>query len=183
MEKVKIESHPEEKSIFKIGNTYIEVNPHLSVSTQSALISQYIEDMYSEEGQSLIENVELKRMNAELSQMLYIIESQTNIDVESLDQNLFFESPDWEQIIARIDNYVEFRKRQEEIVSDYQKQLDKVNSIGFVLSGLMEKLSVFINQIGDITPETIVALQETAKDMLEKLEESSIIKDMERGSE
>lgn len=183
MEKVKIEFDSEKKSTFKAGDVYVEVTPYLSVSAQSALISQYIEDMYSKEGQNLIENVELRRMNAELSQMLYIVQSQTNIDFESLDQNLFLDSGYWKEIIDRIDNYSEFRERQEQVLFDYESQLDKANSAGIILSGLIEKLSSFIEQIGDITPESITALQETGKDLIERLEKSSVVEDMERGAE
>lgn len=183
MEKVKLEIVSEEKSIFKVGDAYIEVIPHLSLSTQAALISQYIEDMYFAKEQNLIESVYTRRINAELSQMLYIVQTQTNIDFESLDQNMFIDSVYWKEIINKIDNYSEFRERQEQVLFDYERQLDKADSVGTVLSGLIEKLSSFIEQIGDITPESIAALQETGKDLIERLEKSSVVEDMERGKE
>ena len=159
MEKVKINIDSEKKSTLKVGDVYVEVDPHLPVSTQAALISQYIIDMHSEEGQNLIDNVEVRRMNAELSQMLYIIQSNTNIEVESIDENTFFDSVYWKEIIERITNYSDFRERLDQVVFDYESQIEKLTSTGFVLSTLMEKLSSFIDQIGNITPESIAALQ------------------------
>jgi len=182
MGKIKVSIDSKEKSTFKIGDAYVEVIPYLTVSTQSALISKYISDMYSDEGENLIDNVGVRRMNAEISQMLYIIQSNTNIEAKSVNEDLFFSSKYWKQITERIDNYNDFREMQDKIVSDYEKQLNREASAGFVLSNLIEKVSLFVDKIGDITPESIEALQQTGVELIERLEKSNVVKDMERGS-
>lgn len=183
MEKVKLEFASPENVALKIGEQYIEVTPFLDVSTQAALIYKYIEDLFSTEGKNFIDTVEKRRFNAEVAQMMYILQTNTNIDIGELDDSLFFDSQYWHSIIERIKNYFYFRTLQEKIVEDYEKQVDKLTSTGFVLSGLMEKLSSFVDSLSELTPETLESLQKTGEELIEKLENSKVVEDMERGKE
>lgn len=183
MEKVKLEIALPESATLKIGEQYIEVIPFLDASTQGALIYKYIEDLFSTDGVSFIDTVEKRRFNAEVAQMMYILQSNTNIDITQLDDSMFFDSQYWHKIIERITNYFYFRELQEKIVEDYEKQIDKLTSTGFVLSGLMEKLSLFVDSLSELTPETLESLQKTGEELIEKLENSKIVEDMERGEE
>ena len=183
MEKIKIEYEAPENVIVRYKKNNIEVIPYLDAGTQAGLITRYIQDLYDENGAILIAGVDKRRFNAELAQMLYILESNTNVDLDSINENLFIDSDLWDAIIAEISNYKQFRIRLEEIVMDYEDQLDKLTSIGVVLSGTMEKLSSFVNSLGELTPESIAALQETGKSLIEQLEQSKIVQDMERGEQ
>ena len=164
-------------------NVNIEVIPYLDAGTQAGLIAQYIKDLFDKNGAVLVKGVDKHRFNAELAQMLYIIKSNTNIDIESVNENDFFDSKLWRDITASIANYEQFRIRQEEIVMDYEDQMDKLTSTGVVLSGLMEKLSSFVDSLAELTPESIASLQETGKSLIEQLEQSKVVQDMERGTE
>lgn len=183
MEKIKIEYEAPENVIVRYKKNNIEVIPYLDAGTQAGLIARYIQDLYDESGAILTAGVDKRRFNAELAQMLYILESNTSIDVTSINENLFIDSELWHDIIAEISNYEQFRIRLEEIVMDYEDQLDKLTSFGVVISDIMEKLSSFVNSLGDLTPESIAALQETGKSLIEQLEQSKIVQDMERGEE
>lgn len=183
MEKVKLELAPPSTIKVQVGKEDIEVNPFLDASTQGALIYKYIEDLFSTEGRSFIETVEKRRFNAEIAQMMYILQSNTNVDISELDDNLFFDSQYWHKVIEAITNYPYFRILQEKVVEDYEKQVDKITSTGFVLSGLMEKLSSFVDSLSELTPETLESLQKTGEELIEKLENSKVVEDMERGKE
>lgn len=184
MDKIKIEYKVPENVFIRYGkNVDVEVIPYLDAGTQAGLIARYIKDLFDKDGAVLVEGVEKHRFNAELAQMLYILESNTSIDITTVNENDFFDSKLWQEIVASIANYEQFRIRQEEIVMDYEDQMDKLTSTGVVLSGLMSKLSSFVDSLAELTPESIASLQETGKSLIEQLEQSKVVQDMERGSE
>lgn len=183
MDKIKIEFKASKNKVIEYNGKEIEINPMLNAATQAGLIMRYLDDMFFAEGDRLIKQPEYRFFDAELSQMIYILQSQTNIDIEAIDTSLCFDSELWRSIIKEVSNYKDFRDRLFLIADDMRAQLDRKLSAGAVIASFSDKISGVVDQLSSITPESITALQEAGKELIEKLEASQVVQDMERGKE
>lgn len=184
MDKIKLKLETPKPLTFGWQGYTIEVVPFLSASVQGGLILKYIKDLFSE-GQGIIPDVEFKLLDAELSQMIYILNSHTNINVSGdekslFDEDLFFDSELWYKITEQIYNYKSFVERRDKIVNSILKQKESELSPGSTLESLIEQFKDAIMAISEINPEELEKLQGESKELIESLSESPLLEELIR---
>jgi len=173
MKKVKLEfKAPENKTIEYNGIT-ITVNPFLEVGAQSVLIEHYLEDYFSEKQEDDILEPYAK---AEYNLLNYVFQICTNIDTENFDGNLYDDKRNLvEPVLETIENYWDFRNILLNIVNRKEEQIRIDNSIGKILTDLVDKAYELLEKFSEVKPEEIEKLQKTGIELAERLEKSSII--------
>lgn len=179
MEKIEFQlKQPKNKTIEHNGYE-IHISPVLGAGEQMALISSYItsilsEKVYDEDGDVDVQGY-FKR---EISQMIYIINTHTNISVPPEIANTFFDSEVWASIKLSIDNYKEFRERQALVLTEVLQKIERETSLNKLIFSLIEEYSPVIENLLKTNPEEIKELQENTTKMLKELEESQLVKAM-----
>ena len=158
-------------------NAEVEITPFLTTAQQIYLINEYVKIYFEKKNFEFIENSEYSYLNAEYTLINYILQLITNIDAENLDNN-FYSDPEFvSTITGQIKNYNDFRNKLNFIINEIKQQNILNNSVGTVLSDLVEKAYSILDKISDISPEEIEKAKESGLELLKKLEDSSIIKD------
>jgi hypothetical protein len=122
-------------------------------------------------------------LGAESGLRNYIFQSNTNIDIEGLDNDLYVDEILWKNITSIIINYGEFRHRLDSIIREIMEQKKLNMSIGAVLSGLIEKGYALIEKINLADPEEIKEMQGKSAELLKELSNSSVLKDAQMSTE
>lgn len=163
------------KKTIDFNGNEIEVESYIPVATKNALISQYLNDYFNGDSYDFI--------GAELSLKYFMLELLTNIEVTNdngvvLDPDVFSCTDLWEKVVFVIINYNDFRKELERTVNDRKEQVVIENSIGKVVSGLADKLNMFLDNIQNmnITPELLEQVKETGKELIGNIEQSEVVK-------
>jgi len=176
MDKVKLEiKTPENKTIEYDGIT-IEINPFIDFSEQVLLINEYVKDFFGDLTELVIPKTKYHIFEAECRLIYYIIQLNTNIDMSDVDNNIYVTDKLWETITEEISNYWNFRERLNKVVYEIKEQEKLDNSLGKVLSDILEKAEGFIDQLNNITPETIKELQDTGVSLIEELEKANVMR-------
>lgn len=181
MEKVKVKLKNKDFKVIEYNGTKIHVITKLSISEQLALIGNYIETLLSEE--SMDEKGQLYvagYYNRELAQMRYIINLHTNLEVDSSEYEALYDSDLWVKIKESIYNYKEFRIRQDAIMNEILRKVDKENSLSELANKFIEKFSPFVEKLLEMSPEELKELQDKNQELFDKLEQSPLIKDIGR---
>lgn len=174
--KVKLEiKTPENKTIEYDGIT-IEINPFIDFAEQVLLINEYVKDFFGDITEIVVPKTKYHVFEAECRLMYYIIQLNTNIDMSDVDNNIYINDKLWETITKEISNYWNFRERLDEVVYEIKEQEKLDNSLGKVLSDILEKAEGFIDQLNNITPETIKELQDTGVGLIEELEKANVMR-------
>lgn len=181
MNKVKLEFKLPKNKTIEHNGTEIEVMPFMRIAEQIVLINRYLFEYFGENKEKVIESVRYNYLEAEFNLKNYIFQSNTNIDYESLENDIYMDCELWEKITSEILNYKEFRKNLDHVVSEVKEQIALDNSLGVVLERLVEKGYGVLEKFSEITPEEIEKLQKSGVELSKQLEESSILKDMARG--
>jgi hypothetical protein len=179
MDKINLEFKvPSNKTIEYNGQT-IEIIPFMPLSQQVAFINMYVNTYFGETDKSLVPNSRFNYLEAELGLKQHILQWFTNINIDSLSENIYADSALWDAIIRHIGNYGSFYERLERVVESIKDQFELENSVGSVLSGFIGKLNGWIEKMGDITPEEIEKLQQAGMELAKKLEDNSLLKNSE----
>jgi len=163
------------------GTKYLLL-PHLSVPEQVFLIKRYIEDYFSVDKERLLSVSPYNLFEAKYNQLNYILQILTNVDPgEGFVSKLYGDESFWDTLREKIDNYDSFIDKQDKIVQEVKEGIMLSSSIGVVVESLVEKLYSLLEKFSEITPEEVEKLKKSGLELLEKLEDSSIIKDATRG--
>lgn len=176
MEKLKIEIKEPKVKKLEYNGVEIDVKPFLDAGFQAALTSQYIEELFSTEKSKVIPRLDSHYFDAEVNQMVFILEYATNIDTAEINYTLFYDSQLWEDIKKLISNYGSFRTLLKEVVEDTYKR----KSLATYAVKVIDEAKGFLENILSADPEELKKLQEESFRLLDELKESSIVKDMER---
>jgi hypothetical protein len=82
----------------------------------------------------------------------------------------------WDIITNEITNYWRFREKLQGVLDEVLKEENLKNSIGKVVSDLIEKAYEFIEKFSNMNPDDIEKLGQTGVQLIERLEESSVLK-------
>lgn len=175
MDKIKLELGVPENKIIEYNGTKIELVPFLDFEKQIVLIKNYIQDYFGNLQEILIENTRYHYLEAECRLMNYIIQLNTNIDIESTLNWVYSDQILWFLITDGIDNWKQFRNRLDNIVEDIKREEDLKNSIGTVLGSLLENLNDTLNKFSEITPDDVNDMQKGVMETIERLEKSSVL--------
>lgn len=176
IEKVKLEIKTPENTTIEYNGVTIVINPFIDFSEQVILINEYIKDFFGDITEIVIPKTKYHVFEAECRLMNYIIQLNTNIDMSEIDNNIYVNEKLWVMIVEKINNYWEFRERLDSVVYEIKEQEKLDNSLGKVLSDILEKAKVFLDQIESISPEDIKQIQDTGKGLIEELEKSSVLR-------
>lgn len=176
MERIKLEFKVPNNVTFEYNKSVVEIKPYLDTPTEIVLINKYVED-YFFKPEKLIEKSEYAYLDAEYNQFNYIIQANTNIDVDSLPSDVYSNTSFVELILSRIINYKEFKEKQERVVRDIKEQIAISNSAKAAVAEIMTNFSGIIDSMADITPEQIESAKKAGIDLMKELEKNSILTD------
>ena len=175
MDKVKLEFKTPEKKTVEYNGVSIEITPFLGVAEQIGLINRYVEQYFNKAENSLVVGSDYDYLNAEYSFMNYILQTCTNIDIESLPEDIFADDSFWNKIVSQISNYSDFRNKLGYIVNEIKQQEVVRNSLGKVLSDLVAKAYTMMDGLAEITPEQLETATSSAMSLMDELKKTSII--------
>lgn len=176
MDKVKIEFQVPENKVIEYNDVKIEITPFLTLAQQGFLIKRYIEEYFHGVGTGIIEDMNLKYLEAEYKQLNYISQLVTNMEIsDSLNDGIYSDDILWDTIKDNIINYRHFRERQDRIVQEIKEQIVLDNSIGKVIGDLVDKMHEVLDKFADMSPEEIEELQQKGIELIERLEKSSVV--------
>ena len=144
MDKIKLELPvPEFEEVKLSKDLKVMVNPYIDMATQVTLIKLYLETYFnnSKEGKML----ELPRydyFSAEQTLNFAIVDLCTNIDLTSLNYDLFSANKYMEEIIKNISNYWYLRDVIEKNIEIVEKQLDFGKNVELI----KEQFYTFFNE-------------------------------------
>ena len=176
-EKVKPEFKLPENKTIEYGGVKIEIKPFLSFAQQSFLINAYVKEYFTKRDEKIIEDSEYNYLEAEYGLMNYIFQLSTNIEVDDLDKDVYADMDLWDDIISEILNYSSLRYKLHKTIADIKEQNLLNNSTGKVISDLLAKIIPLIDEIKNLSPEEIKAMQDKSSDLLKELQDSSVIAD------
>jgi len=163
--KVKMEFKAPKNKIDEYNGVEFEINPFLSLPQQAFLINQYVKEYFTNSS-GLIGGSDYDYFGAECSLKNYILQGSTNIEVDNLDNDIYADFAFWEKIKYDIINYGDFRYKLDYIVKEVKEQIVLKNSLGTVVSDLIEKAYEMIEKINLSSPEEIKEMQESAQGLL-----------------
>ena len=175
MDKVKLEFKVPENKLIEYNGLTIEITPLLTIAQQVFLINRYIDEYFNKTENALIKNPKYNYFEAELNLKNYILQTNTNIDAGNLDNDVYADGAFWDRITSEIINYDDFRYTLDIIIDEIKEQITLDNSVGKVISGLVDKAYEILNKLSDISPEEIEKLQQTGTRLIEDLKNSSVL--------
>jgi len=180
VDKVKIKFEKPKKITVKYKNIEIKINPLLEMAEQVYLINSYVEDYFGISENPLVPLSEYNYIEAEFKLLNYLCQLATNIDYENIDANIYIE-PEFQNLITEnIVNYPILRKNLDTVVKEIKEQLILKNSLGKVISDLVEKGYSYLDKLSDITPEELEKMKYQGIELIERLEKSPLSEALQR---
>jgi hypothetical protein len=174
--KVKLEIKTPENKTIEYNGVNIEINPFIDFSNQVLLINAYIEDYFGDTTDIAIQKTKYHIFESECKLKNYIIQLNTNIDMSDVDNDIYVDNVLWYAITEEIINWNTFKSNLDNVVSEIKEQIKLDNSLGKVLSDILEKAEGFIDQINKISPDDIKELQEVGTGLINDLEKANIMR-------
>ena len=175
MDKVKVELKVPKAKTVEYNGVEFTVIPFLGMAEQVVLTNRYIVDYFRESENPVVIGNEYNLFEAEFNLKNTLFQMLTNLDTDSMENDLYFDLDLWETITSEIRNYGQFTVTLEKSISEIKEQLVLNSSIGKVVSEFVEKLYPLLEKISDISPEQIQSTLEESKVLLKDLEENSIL--------
>ena len=175
MDKVTVEFKIPEKKTIVYKGVSIEIIHSLALAHQAVLINRYMGDYFGKSDKPLIPLSDYNYIPAEFNLFNYILQGCTNIDVETLNNDAYVDPEFVERITSEIVNYNDFRYRLENIVGEVKEQLVLANSLGTVISDLVNRAEPLLKSLAEITPEQIESTKKAGLELADKLKESSVL--------
>ncbi len=173
MDKVKLEYKIPKNKTIEYNDTVIEVKPVLSLAEQSFLINKYVEDYFFSD-EKIIKYPEYDFFGAECNLINYVYQTCTNIDIEDFENDLYVDVKLWKDVISKIINFEDFRKKLDVIILDIKEEKALEKSVGEILNKASSELIRIINKFGDIKPEDISKAKDAGLELLKEFEKSSM---------
>lgn len=175
MDKIKLEFKLPRRKTVKYKEVEISLLPFLDMAQQVYLINSYVENYFEITEESVIDNTEYNYIEAEYKLKNMIFQMLTNIDIESITNDIYVEPELWEVISSNIKNFENFRNTLDIVVQDIKEQLVLQNSVGKVLHDLIQKVYEILDKFSDMSPEELEKLQKQGVELIERLEKSSVL--------
>jgi len=175
MDKVKLELRIPKVKTVEYNGVEFTVIPFLGMAEQVVLTNRYVVDYFGKSEKPVVIGNEYNLFEAEFNLKNTLIQMVTNIDTDSMENDLYFDLDLWEAITSEIKNYGGFAVRLDKSVSEIKEQLILNSSIGKVVSEFVEKLYPLLEKISDISPEQIQSTLEESKVLMKDLEKNSIL--------
>ena len=166
MDKIKLELTPVDLEEVKLSKDLkVLVKSYIDISTQLRLIELYLEAYFKkDENSRFIRDVAFDYYGAERTLEMAMIDMQTNIDVPSLDFDLFCSNGYLDIIIKNISNYYMIRDYILETVENKKKEELYKMSLDGIKSFILEFLSEITKTLSSDDLRTqLSALQESVK--------------------
>jgi hypothetical protein len=175
MDKVKLDTKSPKKQIVQYNDITFELSPYISAGEQMALVQRYLEIYFDFDKTTTrpFSETSYDYINAEYDVTHSIIQLLTNIDPETISDEIYASSALWTEIEPLIKNYKEFRNKLERIVSDVKEEIVNKNSLGFVIAGLSDRILSTLNEFSSISPDDIEKVKQSGLDLLKQIESSS----------
>jgi hypothetical protein len=178
MDKVKLEFKIPKKQIMEYNGVEFEVNPFMSIAEQAFLINRYLQEYFTKSLGSIVQVSEYDYFEAEFGLKNYILQTNTNIEIEDLNNDFYADADFWEKLTLEIVNYKDFRSKLDFIINEIKEQKVLNSSIGKIVSDLAVKLSDILDKVGNVSPEEIEKLQKASAELIDKLGQSSVLQDV-----
>ena len=175
--KVKLEFKLPDKKVINYNGVNIEIIPLLTFAQQAVIANAYISEYFSSEP-SVINKIENRIFEADYTLKNYVFQISTNLETESMDNNVYADTVLWGKITSEIVNYPDFKNKLDHFVYAINEQNTLKQSVGTILSDLVNRGYEIIQQFSDRNPEAIEKVVEETKSLIKKLEDSSILKDL-----
>ena len=170
MDKVKVEFKAPANVTIDYNGVNVDVKSHLMIAEQVYIIEEYVKAYFNKEDDS-----GLKALNADVVLKNLLLQLCTNIDIDSLDNEVYGDEELWNLVRAAISNYYKFQEFLYEAVAQRREEIALENSIGTIISGLVEKGYSLLEKFAETSPEEIQKLQKSAVELVERLENSSVL--------
>ena len=176
MEKIKLEHKTPKNKTIEYNDTPIEIIPFLALDKQLFLITNYVNEYFDLSGdvEKLIKDAKYNLFTAEYNHNMYLIQLNTNIDLENTEKIIYETSPLIEKIKTNISNYDVFRFKLDRIVADIKEQYILEKSIGSIVDKLSNEILEILKKFSEYTPESLEKAKNAGMEMIEELKKSSI---------
>jgi len=175
MDKVKLGFKIPKVKTLEYNGVEFTIVPFLGMAEQVVLTNRYLVDYFGKSEKPIVIGNEYNLFEAEFNLKNTLLQMVTNIDTDSMENDLYFDLELWEMITSEIINYAGFAVRLDKSISEIKEQLILNSSIGKVVSEFIEKLYPLLEKISDISPEQIQSTLEESKVLMKDLEENSIL--------
>jgi len=175
MDKVKLELKVPKVKTVEYNGVEFTVVPFLGMAEQVVLTNRYIVDYFRVSEKPVVIGNEYNLFEAEFNLKNTLFQMVTNLDTDSMENDLYFDVDLWETVTSQIINYGDFTVRLNKSISEIKEQFTLNSSIGKVVSEFVEKLYPLLEKISDISPEQIQTTLEESKGLLKDLEENSVL--------
>jgi hypothetical protein len=175
MEKVNLQLKAIKNKTIEYNGIEIEVMPFISLSEQTFLIENYIENYFGTPKDILINDTKYHYFEAEIELKYLVTLFKTNINVEDLDNEFFTNIALWKEITDKIENWHDFKNTLERVICDIKQQETLENSVGKIIKDLVEKGYGLLDKLSDLNPEEIKKAGDEGLKLIERLEKSSIL--------
>ena len=169
-EKVKLSfKRPKTKTI-EYGETTFTLIPFISISQQVILIENYLTAYFGFDKNlpRLIDGTQYDLISAEYNLFHSLFQMLTNVDIESLDTDMYDSTNLLELILGEIKNYPEFKERLESAVAGVEREFALSKSTGAVIESFSGKLLEVLESFSKFTPEEVEKVRETSLELLDK---------------
>jgi hypothetical protein len=175
MDKVKLEFKTPDAKEVEYNGVKFQVIPYLSSSQQVGLINTYIATYFGENSTKFVEASGYSYIEAEFELLNLIMQLCTNVDTDSITEDMYTDLMLSGRVYGEIQNYGDFRGKLNYIINEIKQQENLRNSVGKVISDLVEKGYDVLNKLTDITPEQIEKLQQTGVELAEAMKQNPLL--------
>lgn len=171
-DKVKMEFRiPKSKTLEHNGIDF-QVNPWLSIELQAFLINKYLESYFSEG--SIVYKTKWDLITSEANLFSHIIQLCTNIEADSITNELLSDEVLFSKITTSISGYGDFRIKLEKVLDEVKEQIRTEKSVGAVIDKLAQKAIEILNNIEALSPEQIEKMKNDTYKLLSEVQKSSV---------
>jgi hypothetical protein len=175
MEKVVLEFKTPKNKTLDYSGVEFELVPFLSFAQQVFLINTYVETYFGDVELGMVGASEFNFMDAEFGLKNYLLQTNTNVDVARINNNIYTDSLLWDRIFGEITNFKDFRKSLDAVVEEVKSRKAIEASVGKVISDLVSKGYELFTKMSDLTPDAIESAKKSGLELLKQVEKSSLL--------
>lgn len=175
MEKVSLAVKAYKNKTIEYNGVEFEISPFLTLAEQAFLIERYLEEYFSELQENVVANGVFRVLDAEIGLMNAIFQMKTNVDPESLLNDVYADSVLLNLIAGEIVNYESFRRLLDKFVEDKVRERELETSVGHAFNTLFEKGMDLLQGFSALKPEEIEKARETGLELIKELEKNSLL--------
>lgn len=173
MDKVKLGLLVSEQVSVEHNGVAFQVETFLNFAKQVFLTNVYLEEYFKNPDENLIGLSDYSFLDAECKLMYHLLKLNTNIDVDSMENDVYVDSVLASKLAGAIVNFKSFRGKLSFIISEIKEQKNLKASVGETLSALISKGYDILDKMADITPEQLEKTRQTGLELVDKLKEAN----------